>query len=126
MIIEDYVSFETAKLLKEKGYKITPYNGYYNEAGICVDIPNSILAKEGYNYYPRPTQAVVMSWLRAEMNIFIDICTLSPIAYIYRVCLISDTTGSLYEDYACEEGERFMSYEEAVEFALSYVLENIL
>jgi len=29
MIIEDYVSFETAKLLKEKGFNIKPFHQYY-------------------------------------------------------------------------------------------------
>ena len=112
MINEDYCSYEVAKLLKEKGFD---YQGFD-----YIDFEGEVIRQD------RPTHQIAMKWLREVHNIFIDICTLSPLAYTYRVCLISDTTGCLYEDYACEEGERFMSYEEAVEFALDYCLNNIL
>jgi hypothetical protein len=115
-ITEDYVSFETAKLLKEKGMDISCFNHY-------VQKNNNDGTSEAVTVC---TLQMAMKWLREEKNIFIDICTLSPLVYIYRVCLISDTTGYFYEDYACEEGERFMSYKEAVEFALDYCLNNIL
>ena len=141
MITEDYVSFETAKLLKEKGFDEhcfcinypLPEGGHHN-----IILPNLLnnsmipfideykFCRYKEDFITIPTHQMAIKWLREVHNIFIDICTLNPSAYTYRVCLISDTTGCFYEDYACEEGERFMSYEEAVEFALDYCLNNIL
>ena len=146
MMVEDYCSFETALALKEKGFdaEIKTYwcKGTHDEP-IFEFIPNArnhdISNSEGYMHFNghqsdledepvciAPTLQMAMKWLREEKNIFIDICTLSPMAYTFRTAMISDTTGYLYEDYACEEGERYMNYNEAVEAALSYVLENIL
>jgi len=127
-ITEDYVSFETAKLLKDKGFNEECF-ALFNPSGMLIQSGirlNNIQVGRVKGSYSAPTLQMAMKWLREVYNIFIDICTLSPLAYTYRVCLISDTTGCLYEDYACEEGERFMSYEEAVEFALDYCLNNIL
>lgn len=137
MITEDYVSFEVAKLLKEKGFNeeietlISPDGKIYHcDERSVFKIPHKTIKNSDINIYiddcSCPTIQMTMKWLREVHNIFIDIYTLSPLVYIYRVCLISDTTGYLYEDYACEEGERFMSYKEAVEFALDYCLNNIL
>ena len=138
MITEDYVSFEVAKLLKEKGFNIPVYHSIrkvYKDERPDTSIwrsdrpENYNDIEEGNNHYCSyscPTLQMAMKWLREEHNVYIDICTLSQLSYCYRVCLVSDTTGTLYEDYACEEGERFYSYREACDFALEYCLENIL
>ena len=66
MITEDYVSFETAKLLKEKGFeeRIRSWydnNGVFHEEGCRMSnsdcLPPTVMA---------PTLQMVMKWLREE------------------------------------------------------------
>ena len=63
MIEESYISFETAKLLKEAGFDV-PYTSQYTE-GECIwdtDYLNNFNQDEfGYS---RPTQSFVARWLR--------------------------------------------------------------
>ena len=89
MITEDYVSFETAKLLKEKGfdekcrtyYKVFPkskiaaiYHSSENR-GVSEDDPNEILC---------PTIHMAMKWLREVHHLFIQI------EYECEDCFVSD------------------------------------
>jgi hypothetical protein len=62
---ERLITFETAKLAKEKNY----YNG---EEGDCyrqdsVFFDNFLIC----NYYPAPTQSLLQKWLRENHNIHI-------------------------------------------------------
>ena len=72
MTTEDYVSFETAKLLKEKGFK---GNGsHFYEKGRLVDFHNywwRITMKERYEAIEAPTLQTAMKWLRKTHNIYI-------------------------------------------------------
>ena len=80
---EDYVSFETAKLLKEKGFEYNPDESYWlidadnkmywvSRIGAyeCVDVPTESfqVPKNGYRLV---TQAVAMKWLREVHNILL-------------------------------------------------------
>ena len=98
MIGEQFVSFDTAKLLKEAGFEA--------ECGFIVD-------DDGRKLY-RPTQALAARWLREVHGLFIEI--------FYRI------TGFNYEiiytrtdDVAFTPHEpkiNFISYEECLEDAL--------
>ena len=116
MIQEDYVSFETALLLKEKGFEQVGCQKQYNTQGdLCV----------GYCYGPvAPTLQMVMKWLREVHNIFIEIST------------SIDLNGDYHFSYTildkeCKYVRRWYTdfdwkYEEAVEAALKYCLENLI
>ena len=97
MITEDYVSFETAKLLKEKGfdgpcYKVWESHGdsqtlvgapYFVEGETVVNRESVDAAAKQYAYeyslnnniegYLAPTIQMVMKWLREKHNIVIAI-----------------------------------------------------
>lgn len=114
MITEDYVSYEVAKLLKEKGF---------NEP---VTELNRLLCKEGEKPVLRITHQMAMKWLREEKNIFIVI---EPHAYDYvneknKSYSCSLWIGDNYYEYL--ESRDYPSYEEAVEAALKYSLENLI
>ena len=66
---EDYVSFETAKLLKEKGFDEPCWRKV--SRGFISDI----LVKEASEEpsYPQPTIAMAMKWLRKKHKITIGI-----------------------------------------------------
>ena len=72
MLTEDYISFETSKLLKEKGYKGS-FDGYYNDAGCVVDRPNALLKEPEYHYYGRVSLYMAMKWLREVHHYIIEI-----------------------------------------------------
>lgn len=66
MITEDYVSFETAKLLKEKGFDEICSFAFYKD-GRIVDRYDSEFS---YNYYDRPTLQMAMNWLEEKYGVF--------------------------------------------------------
>ena len=151
MITEDYVSFETAKLLKEKGFDCNT-NCYYledsatrtlfyspirenhnasienNELDIHINISSGKMSS--------PTLQMVMKWLREKQNLFIEIqyygCEADKKAHFEYSYVISEfvkidnkicTVVGLKEKKA---KARFSSYEEACESAIKCCLENLI
>lgn len=152
MITEDYVSYETAKLLKEKGFKEWCFHCYgvavlHNGVDISFDEEcelkdegreNEIEYVEGdrlYDYgcnnsdkdakvWAAPTLWVAMKWLMEVHNIFIDI------TFRFSRNADNDINFSYYVEkyenyYGYGDGE-FNSYEEACESAIKYCLENLI
>lgn len=89
MTKESYVSFETAKLLKEAGFDIpcrgiyvTDRTGYYEfreydskqtKDDLCWNI------EDGFQYkYLAPTQALAARWLREGHRIVVDVTFIPP------------------------------------------------
>ena len=79
MITEDYVSFETAKLLKEKGFDVWGDGSFgtvtkiwkeYSPSGILNDCSMSSPNRKAF---PAPTLQMAMKWLREVHNITISI-----------------------------------------------------
>jgi hypothetical protein len=150
---EQYVTYETAELLKERGFD-WKCNRYYlerasdNEPLLC---PGSIMYGEDYNKrlqrddlsvhinvssgkISAPTQQMAMRWLREENGIHIS-------ADIYKDSS-NDADGNVVDEWTYwawtfywlpsgnigdEEGyDQFDSYEDAVEAALEYALKNLI
>lgn len=129
MITEDYVSFETAKLLKEKGFD-EYYPLWYN-----LDKPTEgpLFYKEigwyGHNSYDyngrrivsAPTLQMAMKWLREVHNIVIEITSIwikgFGYNYIVRIVVEGETKKSL---------KHYNYYEEACELSIKYSLENLI
>jgi len=76
MIKEDYVSFEVAKRLKEKGFN-EPCNGRYSYRGGNVIIENYPISNESLKYHPNidgisaPTLQMAIKWLEVEHRLLI-------------------------------------------------------
>ena len=116
MIKEAYCSFEVSKLLKEKGFNERSSASYDSKGQL----------QEGYGYwnktpiwYAAPTHQMAMAWLREVHNIFIVIDHYSNIS-----CNFSFWQGDNYYENPLKKG--FPSYEETVEAALKYCLENLI
>jgi len=115
-IIEDYVSFETAKLLKEKGFTENCLMRY-NRVGDLVEEAY----KFNWNFqtidYSAPTLQMAMKWLREVYDIDISIIPLrSHKEYLPRI--ESDTIS--HDAIPCRK------YEDACEVAIKYYLENFI
>ena len=130
MIKETYVSFETAKLLKEKGFddKVsTHYLVHPSGFPEFFDKKDEFVNPEDV-WLKCPTHQMVMKWLREVHNIFIDISSRfsknadKDVCFSYSCKKLIDTYKSSYE---IGDGE-WLNYEEACEAAIKYCLENLI
>ena len=125
MITEDYVSFETAKLLKEKGFD-EDIARVVNEEGE-IDYLGSFqpsLAYLHHTWYRCPTIQMAMKWLREVHNYNIEIDTIgqkSRNTLSWRSVIYN-----LEHDIECYREEDFKSYEEACEAAIKYCLKSLI
>ena len=124
MIKEDYVSFETAKLLKDKGFNI-PTRSYriLDKKHISTDWKQPL--SEGI-YLPRPTLQMAMKWLREVHRIEAHVVlsqlnTNDTREYMYD--LFSNTVN---RDFKTVQSYGFETYEQACESAIKYCLENLI
>ena len=131
MITEDYVSFEIAKLLKEKGFNEPCLKQYYNNG----ELSNvSIEAKYNTidNQVSAPTLQMVMKWLRKVHNIHIELnWDKGNQLYSFNIWkpgkyqpeISSLDLWRIYKDYNYP-GE--WNYEKAAEEAIKYCLEHLI
>lgn len=125
-ITEDYVSFETAKLLKEKGFD-EPIQYFYKfdskELYRGTVFTNTQI---GDKFYNAPTLQMAMKWLREVHNIFIVI---EPHMYDYINEKNSSYVASLWQGDNYYENiilKDYPTYEETVEAAIQYSLKNLI
>ena len=147
MITEDYVSYEVAKLLKEKGFNEKCISCYNNEKQLLTiyhdtlgeiepedwnNISKTKCGKIGlatwYGNISAPTHQMAMKWLREVHNIFININVgfygeNMKRLWDNQVYRIQNKIEDLGQSDSCNT---FLSYEEAVEAALEYLLENLI
>lgn len=135
-ITEDYVSFNTAKLLKEKGFD--EYCGYYSSDGeywgYCTYNHN------GKDYISAPTLQMAMKWLREVHNMHIEIEAIKPHGrdVLLRSAVPLDGVkyhaSIVYIDKWDEDLNEFKwkgipssdSYEQACEKTIKYCIENLI
>lgn len=134
MTQEDYISYETAKLLKEKGFTL-PVKNYYSlyTEDVKHNLQRKYGAKKNWNSFAfavsRPSQSLVMKWLREVHHLHIsiemgfDVDNHQYYFFVPSICKFSSKTG----EYQTPFDEReFDSYKEACEAAIKYCLENLI
>jgi hypothetical protein len=154
-ITEDYVSFETAKLLKEKGFSENTICKYADVGGITEKwyddyrervlhfdwnegylIEPSIELKDQYeiigNTISAPTLQMTMKWLRKVHNIHInlDIHWLhfaNKNGWMYIIVRILEN-GTEFVDAKGDSNDKhfYSTYEEACETAIKYCLVHLI
>lgn len=135
MITEDYCSYEVAKLLKEKGFDWM-CNSYYTNLGRVFDhFCCHYFADDEHDRVDiltqtlRPTHQMAMKWLREVHNKHCDIGYDIDLGWFFQIIDLKETVEYDYLETKCYHTENeigFNSYEEAVEAALKYVLENLI
>ena len=122
MITEDYVSYEVAKLLKEKGFDESCQKCYYVSTKSIEDVHNGRNTILSSFFISCPTLQMACKWLR-EVN-YLHICV-QPLVECGYTAYIYDVADKY--DYGIIQGiPHHKTYEEAVEAAIKYVLENLI
>ena len=121
MIKEDYVGFETAKLLKEKGFDECPLYRY--------DDCGQLWVQGGYDktikwHFPATTHQMALKWLREVHNLHITIkpyITVEGILYLFEIYKLEAEKFTLIKSKT-----GFEKCEEATESAIKYCSENLI
>ena len=119
MITEQYVSFDTAKMLKEAGFAI-PCTSQYTEGMGVWDVEYPYDFNADFSGYSRPTQALAARWLREVHNIAILI---TPLLYGWTVDLFNIEK---FQYILCNKDTMADTYEEALEDGLRICLEIVI
>lgn len=131
-ITEDYISFEIAQLLKEKGFN-EEVRTFYNSKGIFeyCSFPLNHNLDIGSGFTSAPSQSLALKWLREVHHL--DVCILmNGYGYFFNIVhnagtCVKDGLGEFNVTYPKpEEFETYPQYEQAVEAALLYVLKNLI
>lgn len=149
MITEDYVSFETAKLLKEKGFdeycqsiydvgslrSVASLNCHWDEGygELIEEKQNSDFGKYD-NAISAPTLGVAMKWLREKYKIHICVVPIQASEWLKEYsglwCIrlyfynTDNNVGWYMTSYF--NGNYFKTYEEACEAGIKYCLEKLI
>ena len=129
MITEDYISFETAKFLIDKGFD-GDIDLWFDENGVTFfevnyNIMNDWRIRGGHKIYPRPTLQMAMKWLREKYNLEIypyHDSLKQPYKWWFEIIKYPNSAAE-YESWKDEE---FDTYEETCENAIRYCLENLI
>ena len=135
-ITEDYVSFETAKLLKEKGFdeECVYFYDWDEEDEIYRICSNGGSCNEARfpSYYSMPTLQMAMKWFRIEHNIHIEPHIVkTKYSYGYMPNYINlkelkqhfpfdEVDFSNVDKYVC------ITYDKACEVTIKYCLEHLI
>lgn len=129
MIVEQFVSFDTAKMLKEAGFDV-PCKSYYElEDGEVVRKDG--VSKHDYNgmedaVCSRPTQALAARWLREKHRIVVDVTFIPPSVdgneWQY---FIGEMDDMVWKGDFEPSDRRYKTYEEALEAGLKGAIKLI-
>ena len=136
--MEDFVSFEIAKKLKEKGFR-EPCFGWYHPSGVCVygyltllianqsdcrgcDYDDLLESHNDDKHIDAPTISQVLQWLREEKNILL---APNPACFKEDCCLSWDCDVWAYGNYnhCCVD---YKTYEKASIAGIEYVINNLI
>jgi hypothetical protein len=122
-ITEDYCSYEVAKLLKEKGFN-EPCDNYYDKKGSEKQEPQELTWNEimySYNEFLKaPTHQMAMKWLREVHGLIISI-EFQIICPTWKWRIYIKSSNDKHTDF-----RHYNKYEDAVEKALKYTVENLI
>ena len=128
MIKEDYVSVEVAQLLKEKGFlkeedlRITQNLSFYDNIGLRHNLNkyyNSLILDK-IDFVVAPTHQMAMKWLREVYGLIISI-EYQIICPTWKWRIYIKSSDDKHTNF-----QHYNKYEEAVEAALKYCLENLI
>lgn len=125
---EELISFETAKLAKEKGFDVPTWDYFCPQGEHCnLSRNNWNSLNEPYHHTSRPTQSLLQKWLREVHNIIVETKVFDmgwlkkdKFAYDYRIYNKSYKDKDIYTSI-----NEYSTYEEALEKGLLEALKLI-
>lgn len=125
MITEDYVSIETAKLLKEKGFDEVCFKYALN--GKIYNYGDFVICHKDDVEVGIPILQSAMKWLREIHNLHIMIDCIGFENYLPTIQFTHSCKDVKFESKINKlGGNGFDTYEEACEEAIKYCLENLI
>lgn len=132
MVKEAYCSKKVSELLREKGFltdidlRITQNLSFYDDIGLRHNLNKyyNSLIQDKIAFVVAPTHQMSMAWLREVHNLCISIYYLFP--YGYTVDILYTDKDTHFTEFRKIRNNQYDSYEEAVEAALKYTLENLI
>lgn len=134
--MEDFVTFDIANKLKEKGFKeqclayYTKDSGFYYNTSYGSDVENAF---KSFNSRPNhicgkridaPTISQVLKWLREKgVDIYCTPNWHNKTDKYYVVCIVRDR---IYNHGAYIDDNDFSTYEKAALAGIEYVLDNLI
>ena len=129
-ITEDYCDFETAKLLKEKGFDVPCLAHWYIGSETQEEFSDHPFnwneVKSDLDWLSCPTLQMAMKWLRVEHNILLFILPAQEngkLVYLVEVWTWNKEEGIYESTYAPMPRKE---PEQAVETSLKYCLEHLI
>jgi len=119
---EAYCSYEVSKLLKEKGFDEECTHYYSYEDDELIEYTNGVYSRNSKDCHrcTSPTHQMACAWLREVHNIFI-LVGWNPIHKEYFTRILNMNDGCPKRNI-----HEYAGYEDAIEAALKYVLENLI
>lgn len=128
---EDYVSFETAKLLKDKGFDEECCPWYGSDGNIHktgCEMRNSDCALDSMM---APTLQMAMKWLREVHKLHISVIP-NPLNWEHQDiqdgwgCEVTHLSDLSYDSDYIFFKKKYQTYESACDAAIKYCLENLI
>lgn len=139
--MKDFVPFDLAKKLKEKGFPQKFFGKYEMQDACYIDDGRFYIGgciTEVEKAYTAPTISQVLKWLREEKKLHIEPCLLADSdidadnkiinKYTYwSFIIVSTETGDMiYFEYEHIDDKRFDTFESAALAGIEYVLDNLI
>lgn len=127
MIKEAYCNYEVSELLKEKGFDEECTHYYSYEDDELIEYTNGVYSRNSKDCHrcTSPTHQMACAWLRDKKYISIVIDDEIPLSYKYIIKKYNIT--ELYKVEVLKlDSLPFAKYEDAVEAAIKYCLENLI
>ena len=124
---EDFVTYELAVKLKEKGFDAPCYGYYHRDGGndsfeLCGD--RDFLNSKNKHRIAAPTIPQVLKWLREEQKLHVEVMFIRPLHNRVKY-YITDTDGSR-GDFMDVSDEHYETWEQATLAGIEYVLDNLI
>ena len=121
MITEDYVPYEIAKLLKEKGFDWEVRRSFFEHDNIYAPCDPSDVPRK--DVIAIPTLQMTMKWLRNTFRLEIyPYHNYDNSKWWYEIIKYPNSVA----EYECGKDEELDTYEQVCEAAIKYCLENLI
>lgn len=123
--MEDFVTFNLAKKLKEKGFDYPCIGHYFNNQLYIAHYQNAFHSDKNETF-DAPTISQVLKWLRKEKSIHVELILWTNGWYYEVWCFEYNENDKEYDTKIEEQSMDYSSYELAAMAGIEYVFDNLI